>query len=204
LGADERIFKNLVIPDVTLKHLSWQPFDKGETMASYAMKMFHLIEEKQPTILGLSFGGMLATEIAKQATVHQTFLVSSVKCKQEFPDMSSFIAFILKTGIVPFSLFTKPNKFLFERFGAITDEEKKLLTAILKDTAPNYLRNAFKMILNWENTIIPPNIKHIHGTHDNILISGYVHPDKWVREGTHMMVWNKANEIANWIKDNLQ
>lgn len=203
LGADERIFANLHIPNTTLKHLPWQPFDKNDTMASYALKMYHLIKENQPTILGLSFGGMLATEIAKQCDVKKTFLVSSIKGKQEFPDLSSFIAFILKTGIVPYRLFTKPNKILFERFGAETKEEKQLLTDILKDTDPNYLKNAFKMILNWENIIIPPNLKHIHGTNDHILISGYVMPDMWVKDGTHMMIWNKASQIADWISSTL-
>jgi len=203
LGADQRIFQNLTIRATTLVHLPWQSFDEGETMESYALKMAALIKEEKPVILGLSFGGMLAVEIAKQRDVSQTILISSIKGVQEFPDMNSFIILLLKTGLIPYNLFKRPNKYLFRNFGAVTDEEKALLTAILKDTDANYLKHAFRMILNWKNTTIPQRLIHIHGTHDRILQSEYVHPDQWMQDGTHMMVWNKAAIIAKWIEDNL-
>ncbi len=204
LGADERIFKHLQIKNTVLKHLSWVDFDENETMETYAMKMAEQIAEKTPIILGLSFGGMLAVEIAKQKELTHTFLISSAKGKNELPDMSDILVFMIKSGIVPYSLFKQPNKILYQRFGATRQDEKEVLNAILKDTKTSYLRNAFRVILNWENTTIPNNITHIHGTHDRILQAEFITPDYWIKDGTHMMVWNRANEVAGIIEKTMQ
>jgi len=44
---------------------------------------------------------------------------------------------------------------------------------------------------------------HIHGTHDRIISAEYVQPDYWIQDGTHMMIWNKAGEIAALIEKEL-
>jgi len=123
LGADERIFKHLHIKNCRLKHLKWEAFEEQETMESYARKMAMQIKEPNPLILGLSFGGMLATEITKQQKTTKTFLISSAKSKNELPDMSSVLIFMLKSGWIPYGLFKQPNKILFDRFGATDNEE---------------------------------------------------------------------------------
>jgi hypothetical protein len=146
---------------------------------------------------------MLAVEIGRQMDIQQTFLISSAKGKHELPDLSGIIIFFLKSGLLPYNLLKMPNKFLVERFGANTDEEKELLSGILKDTDPNYLRDAFKIILSWENTKNPQRTIHIHGTHDRILPAQFVSADYWIDKGTHMMIWNRAGEISKIIEDNL-
>lgn len=204
LGADERIFSHLQIKNCSLQHLKWVAFDEKETMESYAHKMALQIEEKNPVILGLSFGGMLATEMTKQQATAKTFLISSTKVKHELPDMSSVLVFLLKSGLIPYGLFKQPNKILFNRFGAVTPDEQQVLTDILKDTQTDYLRHAFKIILNWNNLAIPEGIIHIHGTHDKIISAEHVQPDYWIQNGTHMMVWNRAMKIARIIENELE
>lgn len=203
LGADERIFKHLRIKGCNLQHLKWAAFEEKETMESYAHKMALQIDAKNPIILGLSFGGMLATEIAQQQSTAKTFLISSAKSKPELPDMSGILVFFLKSGLMPYGLFKHPNKILFDRFGATTADEKQVLTDILKDTKTAYLHHAFKIILNWNNTIIPEGIIHIHGTHDKIIPAERVQPDYWIQNGTHIMIWNRAGEIARIIEKEL-
>jgi len=195
LAADERIFKNIVIPNTELVHLKWLPFDKEETMSSYAQKMAFQIDETQPILLGLSFGGMLVAEISKLQPIKKGFLVSSAKSPEELPELSSFILFMLQTGLVPYSLFKIPNRVLFEKFGAATSEEQQLLTAILKDTDSKGLGAAFKLIINWKSNLSPKAIVQIHGTHDNIIVPTNIQPDYWIDKGTHMMIWNRSKEI---------
>ena len=66
LGADQRIFQKLQIPGAVLKPVPWPDFDKYDELACYAQKVAALIPEgPDEVILGLSFGGMLASEIAR-------------------------------------------------------------------------------------------------------------------------------------------
>ena len=203
LGADERIFKNLDIKGARLQYLPWVAWDKHDELPCYAQKMAAQIPEKDPIILGISFGGMLATEIAKQVPVKQTFLISSAKGRQELPEVGSSLKFLVKNNLMPYSLFKRPNSILFDRFGAATPEDKAMLTAIMHDTDTGFLGWAFKAIIDWQNTTVPPNIIHIHGTADKIIQPNYVQANYWLRGGTHMMIFNRASEVSALVAGNL-
>src|SRR5688572_9407172 len=77
LGADERIFANIKIEGTELVHLHWPQHDESDDMAAYAKKVSAMIPDENPTLLGVSFGGMLAVEIAKQRSVSKAIIVSS-------------------------------------------------------------------------------------------------------------------------------
>jgi pimeloyl-ACP methyl ester carboxylesterase len=203
LGADERIFKKLKINNANLIFLPWAPFDKHDELPCYAQKMASLIPEKNPTLLGLSFGGMLTTEIANLMQVQKAFLVSSAKTRKELGEVSVTVKFLIQNNLIPFSLFKKPNKILYNQFGAETEEDKQLLGEIMRDTDPKFLSWAFKAILDWTNNKVPANLIHIHGTHDNIIRPAFVNPDYWINQGSHMMVYDKAADVSALIEKHL-
>ncbi len=203
LGADERIFKNLAIDQANLIFLKWAPFSEDDDIPSYARKMAVLIPEVNPIILGLSFGGMVATEIALQMSVRQVFLISSAKGKQELGPMNWGLRFLISNNLIPYKLLKQPNQILFNRFGATTGEEKNILSEIVRDTDPRFLRWAFKAILRWQNTTIPPNLVQIHGTADKLIEPAQIHPHHWIDQGTHMMAYNRAKEINALIARHL-
>jgi hypothetical protein len=147
---------------------------------------------------------MLAVEIAKLRPVDRVFLVSSAKTKAELVQgTGGFLSFLIRHDIIPAGLYTYPNRFLFERFGAVTGSEKKLLTSILEATDPHFVKWAMKALLLWENKTFSENVLHIHGTADRIILPDHMHPDFWIEGGTHMMVYNRAAEINKIIADNL-
>lgn len=199
LGADERIFRNLHLGKANLVHLPWVPFSVGDSLPVYAGKMAAQIREEKPLILGLSFGGMLATEIAKLMPTRKIFLVSSAKTKEELGEINGLLRFLVVNELIPYGLFTKPNSILYNQFGAETQDEKNLLNEIMKDTDPQFLSRAFRAILEWNNRIVPPNIIHIHGTADNIIRPAYVDATHWLNHGSHMMVFSRAAEIGTLI-----
>jgi pimeloyl-ACP methyl ester carboxylesterase len=203
LGADERIFKKLNIRGARLIYLPWVAFDKHDELPCYAQKMAAQIPEQNPVILGLSFGGMLATEIAKQQPTRKVFLVSSIKGRHEMPPVNGALRYLIEHDLIPYGLFKKPNKILFDRFGADTEEEKAMIAAIMKDTDPAFLGWAFKAILGWQNTTVPPGIIHIHGTADRILQPAFIDATYWLSCGTHMMVYDRADEVSALISNHL-
>lgn len=199
LGADERIFARLQIPNTELVHLPWVAHEAKDDIARYAQKMATLIKEPNPNILGLSFGGMVAVEIAKLMPVKKTIVVSSAKSKNELPDFDGTLKFFIQHNLIPYGLFKKPNAILYDRFGAENDDDKNILKLIMKDTDTHFLGWAFKAILNWKNIIVPPKIIHIHGTADKVIPPNNITANYWINNGSHMMMYNRAKDINEII-----
>lgn len=204
LGADERIFRNLSIPGVELVHVPWVAFNKRDDVHSYAKKMCAQIEDDQPTIIGLSFGGMLAVEIAKTHHAGKVFVVSTAKTREELMrGVGGIFAFLVKHNLIPTRLLNIPNYFISKYFGAVTKEERRLLSNIIRSTDPHFMKWALRALVTWENKSYPENVIHIHGTDDRIIMPGNIQSQYWIAGGTHMMVYNRAPEISKIIADNL-
>ncbi len=85
-------------------------------------------------------------------------------------------------------------------FGVQTKEEKKLLSDIMSDTDPKFLKWAINQIVNWRNLTLAENVKHIHGTSDRILPYCFVHADFPLHNGGHFMTVNKSEELNKLLK----
>lgn len=97
----------------------------------------------------------------------------------------------------------KSSNFLsFWFFGINSKKNKILLTEILKDTDESFLSWAIDKIVNWKNTHIHKNLKHIHGTADRILPIQFVKSDLKIVDGGHFMTIDKFEEL-NIILENL-
>jgi pimeloyl-ACP methyl ester carboxylesterase len=203
LGADERVFHRLHIDGCELVHISWIPFTQNETLKTYAAKLAAVIRDKEPVVLGMSFGGMLATEIAKILPVKKTFLISSAKTRTELPQYNGLLRMLLSAQLIPASFFQWPNPVIYYLFGAKTREEKKMLKDVLKHTNGKLVTWALKAIMQWNNSKVPGNIVHIHGTNDKILPGKFVKADYWIEDGSHIMIYNRAEEVSNIIEKEL-
>lgn len=204
LGADHRVFGKIDIPGAQLIAIPWPVPDSVDSIASYATKIIALIKEERPVILGVSLGGILGLEIAKQIPVTKVFMVSSAKTPQELAGREGhIIAFIMKYGLVPTFILRHPFGPVFTRFGACSQDDKKLFSAIMRDTDPAFVQWAFTALLGWKNDTIPGGIIHIHGTNDRIIPSRLAKPDYWIKGGTHFMIYNRAEELSRIIAKEL-
>lgn len=203
LGADQRIFQKLSIPGYNLVPVPWCDFDKHDDLPCYAQKMAAQIHEEEPVIMGVSFGGMLASEIAKIRPVKKTILISSAKDAGEMPPVGGFVKFMIDHGVVPVGIAKVRSKQIFRRFGAESEEEKDLLMSILKGTDNAFARWSMKAISNWKSTTHVRGILHIHGTADRMIPAKLVKPDYWIEAGTHFMVYHNAKEISALISKHL-
>ena len=86
LGADEGVFQYLDLSFVKPVFINWISPLKNETLSAYALRLQQkFIHEESPVIVGLSLGGMVATEIAKSNPSAKVIIVSSAKTKKEIP-----------------------------------------------------------------------------------------------------------------------
>lgn len=206
-GADEKIFKNLKIEDACLAFANWLEPEPKETLRHYAQRMAAKIDEPDPVIIGVSFGGMIALEIARFTAVKHIFLISTAKNRRELPGSYKIIGNlrldkIFKVKKIPQNdlLFEKANR----RLGAFTDEEKEFANNYRKKGSINYINWSFDKILNWNNKDVPVNTVHIHGSADKIFPCKNIDANYTIREGTHMMIMNRADEISDIINNELK
>jgi pimeloyl-ACP methyl ester carboxylesterase len=198
LGADYRVYQNIDFKHFTPVHIQWITPHENETMKSYATRLTDQIFVQNPIIIGVSFGGMLVVEIAQQIDCKQVTIISSAKTREDIPLLNRFIMGLGIHKLLPVSWLKWMNPITYWMFGIKTKKEKLLLKEIIHDTDPAFLYWAIDAILQWENKIIPDNLVHIHGENDKMLpISSKTKVDFRIKDGGHLMVYNRAGEIGD-------
>ena len=204
LGADERAFSRLVIEGYRLIVIPWLEPHKKETIQHYAKRMRSEINSDKPILMGLSFGGMLCIEIAKQIPVEKIIIISSIKSSLELPQWMKTIAWLKLNKILPVgsSKLTEPiqNRFL----GISTEEEKNIVAISRKNANRKYVKWAVDQALNWKNDWQPPEIYHIHGDNDNMFPIKKIKADFTLKNAGHFMIMNRAAEVSTYINSILQ
>lgn len=197
LGADERAFQFLDFKNWNSHFIHWIPPVNSESIEAYAQRLLPQIESKNPILVGYSFGGMMAIELARLMPTSKVIILASVKNKDELPPWFRLAGQVSAYAFVPIRWVVKPMTFYYWLFGVGRPEDKRLLSAIIRATDLDFLAWAMKVITCWQNNFIPPDLVHIHGTDDRVLPYRYVKPDISVKDGGHFMLVNRAAEISS-------
>ncbi len=204
LGADFRIFSKLNIKGAILHPIEWEIPEPGETLPDFARRLSGQIQHQNPVLLGVSFGGMISTEMAKILPVQKTIIVSSCKERKELPNYFRAAGKVGLHRAVPYWLVTQNkylNRFIFD--ASSREEELYLKRMMLSDSNILFIKRSVHMILNWQNKDCPPNVIHIHGKRDKLLLPSLVRADYWIAEGGHFMIWNKADTVGDIIQNEI-
>ncbi len=200
LGSDEKIFVRIKVDGYQLVYIAWLPPERNEPIEVYAKRMSESITEENPLLMGLSFGGMMAIEIAKIVPVEKLILLSSVKSRKELPLWMRFCGTFRLNKTMPM----RPYRFLepLENYnmGVTNEEEKQMVARYRKSVDPDYLTWAINAVVNWKNTWQPQHLFHIHGDADRIFPIRNMKADYIVKGGGHFMVYNKASEINAFLQ----
>ena len=199
LGADERAFSKLVVPGYQLKAIKWLMPLNGESLPDYAKRMRVEITEEDPILMGLSFGGMLCTEIAKQIPVKTIIIISSIKSAAEIPLWMRTAARLRLNKILPMRSTKLTEPFQNRILGVSTPEEINLVRQFRTKADLPYTTWAVDQAINWKNDWQHPEIFHIHGDRDNLFPIKYVKPTYIIKNGGHFMIMNKAEEVSSCI-----
>lgn len=200
IGADKRIFEFTNVPGAELVHIPWISPIKDEGIEQYAKRISAAIKEEKFILAGVSFGGMIATEIAKLYPAASVIIFSSAKTASEIPFYLKIFKWLPLYKIVPEKMMHRANPFFYFLFGAKTMPVKKIMQAIMKDTDTSFIRWAMGAVLHWNNSIKPSNLYHVHGNRDLILPHYFVQADEIIRDGTHLMILEKATLINTCIE----
>lgn len=200
LGANQHIFDFLDMGQVNKTYINWVVPLPSETLSQYARRLSAQIPYENPILVGVSFGGMVATEMSKLIPTEKVIVISSAGSHHGIPLYYKIIGFLKLHNLLPDRVATRPGRLLCNILGIQTDEHKSMLTGILSKTDPVFLRRAVNMILEWRNETPPTNFYHIHGTND-YLLPLRVQCQQTVRGGGHFMIVDRAKEISTWLQE---
>jgi len=202
LGADKTVFQFLDLSFCEPVFIDWILPAYNESLASYALRLkAHYNIPDDAHICGLSFGGMLATEIAKKYTGIKATLISSAKTKYELPPFYRLGKYLSVHAWTPGSLQRWFMLYIKDVFGLKDPAHIQVYEALIKNADIAFNKWAITALVNWNNTQIPSNVSHIHGTTDKILPYKYVSCNYTIRNGGHLMIMEQAAMISKLLND---
>jgi hypothetical protein len=206
LAANSKIFEYTSLPEdlFELHYLAWiLPTSIDETIESYAKRMCEFIQEKNPVLIGVSFGGILVQEMSKIIHVQKVIIISSIKNNSELPKRLQ-LAKVTKTyKLFPANHISNIESFISLVFSTMAQKRITQYRMFLSVRDPLYLNWAIHHVLHWNQTETLSNVIHIHGTKDEIFpIKNILNCIK-IEDGSHIMILNKGKKISTILINKL-
>ncbi len=208
LGYDHRIFENLQLDEANVQRVDWIEPRPNESLRAYAGR---LCEEWSPheqaiNIVGHSFGGMMAQEIAAIRPVDKLVLLSSVRSRAEIPWFFQIVKPLQLHRLFTRDLCVKTIPYWGKSHGFESKAEQALFKSMVGSQTNTYLQWALQALSAWQAPILLPDteVVQIHGTHDKTFpINLLEAPTITVENGSHIMVYKRAQEISQLINGEL-
>lgn len=196
LGADERVFKHLDFKDWDVTFVNWITPTKDEPIETYVKRISGQIKSENPILIGLSFGGIIATEISKIMKVEKLILISSLKTQYEIPKLYRLAGKLRLHQMIPYSMLKNDHFLNRWLFGVIGKRDRDLFKKVLADIDIVFLKWAINTIVNWKNKQLHENLFQIHGTNDKLLPITKSDNVIAIKNGGHLMVLDKAKQVS--------
>ena len=203
MGADHRLFGPQWAAGLEFEAPRFPIPDRRDTMADYAARLRDALELSGPCVLGgVSFGGMVACELARLCQARCVLLIASCRSGAAVPSYYRFVE--LASRIVPDFLIRrrcKASARLIAKLESLTQEQFELVGAMSRDAPVPFLRRVGRMILNWQGPAsLPCPVYHIHGDKDLIIPIRRVSPDEVVHGGGHVINLTHAEQVNRFIE----
>jgi len=204
LGANELVFDKLEFPvNYNLIFIPWLLPLEDEVIENYASRMAQCIDDSEDfVLLGLSFGGIIAQEVAKIKQPRKLLLFSTVKSDMEKPLWIRLNKYLKLYKCFPYSWLNESTIVdSFSRFMQFINPKRPNLSELYSMRNSIYTRWAFEQIAHWDRKgSLECETHHFHGRYDIVFpiwnISG---PIKSYSAG-HLAIYIRAEEVSTDLK----
>jgi pimeloyl-ACP methyl ester carboxylesterase len=203
LGADERLFKNLDLSGYEVVPVTWIEPEQQDTLTTYTTKLikqFGIVAGS--SVIGVSLGGMITVEVAKQVQLQHAIIISSIKSKTEAPGYFAFFRAVPVYKLISGGFVQKMGPVIRPLFGRFAgNKEAPLFHSMLEKSNPVFLTWAMGAALHWNGQPANCKIHHLIGTADLIFYYSKIKDAIVIPDGDHMMVFTRAREISQIIRN---
>jgi len=204
LGASPDIFKGLNVPDTyEVKYLHWLMPEPHESLTNYVRRLIATqmsSEDKEPVLLGMSFGGIIINEISRQIPVKALVFISTAKSKKELPPKITLGRWLQIYRWFPFGIFKNPKRIKKYLPVKILQKRMDLYDRYLEIKTPEYFSWSVEQVLKWQGNLPKIPFIHIHGHKDFMFPLRYIQPPvKIINGATHMAILTHSKQINHFI-----
>jgi pimeloyl-ACP methyl ester carboxylesterase len=196
LGADKHIFHGIMVPGIRWVYVPWLIPGRDEEIGVYAARMKASIPEENPVLLGVSFGGMMAIEIAKYLPAATVIIVSSIGHWRQLPVPIKLTKYLGLNRWTPPANLRLLAPFQDYFLGVETSADSRLARGYRGNVDPHLLQWSIRNIASWRNEWRPAHFYHLHGSKDRVFPLSRVEPTHVVAGGGHLMIHNRAPKIS--------
>lgn len=202
MSADSTIFERIHLPNDSFDThmLNWlQPLHAKESLESYINRFYKLIKHhNQPILIGVSFGGIIAQELAKKIPSAKVILVSSIKHHSEQRPFFKFVKNTQLYKLYPPSFINWLEKVFYQLGSKKIKRTIEVYRKFLPIRNSLYTKWAIHTFLNWKQTK-DQNIIHIHGNKDRVLPIKHISNCIEIKNGSHAMIVTKSSSIQQLL-----
>lgn len=202
MSASSAIFERIKLPTEKYKmhFLEWlMPLSKDESLSDYAKRFAKQITAANPILIGVSFGGILAQEIAQIIPCKKIIIISSIKSPTEY----SFFFKTVKTTrlykLYPVTFLNFLEQFLYKKGSSKIKNTLTVYRKFLPIRNKLYTQWAIRSFLLWKGSHNNLPLLHIHGNSDQIIPIKYIKNCEVIKNGTHAMILTKSSSIEQYI-----
>ena len=202
LGGDARLFgrqradfPEMIVPD-------WIEPEPNETLEHYAERFSKVIDPGQPCFFGgVSFGGVVALEIASHLSCKECFLIGSIRGPVEIPWRLRIFRSISNLIMIPKWLapliLTCTGRWLNPHFRGMIHQ--------INDTDARFLRWAAGAILKWTPSTGVQNVRvyKIHGDRDWIFPIGRTTADTLITGAGHLASLTHSDQVNRVLRERI-
>ena len=163
--------------------------------------MARRIQEKNPILIGVSFGGVVAQEMNDFLEVKKLIIISSVKSKNELPRRMKLASLTKAYKLIPTGLVLSADDLTKYSIGPKTKKRLSLYQEYLHVRDKQYLDWALEKMITWGKKEKLQDVIHIHGEKDVVFPIKYIDQCEVIKGGTHIMILNRGREISQKLLD---
>jgi pimeloyl-ACP methyl ester carboxylesterase len=206
LGADKRVFQKIDFGENKTEFINWIKPIKGESLNEYSKRIANQITEPRPVLIGISFGGIVAQEVANIIEIEKLILLATIESRNELPLHLKILGILKIDKLIPAKILKAHNFLTNYFFGVKTKANSEILKVILSETDEDFLKWALRKVAEWKplNQLKIISKITIHGTEDKILPK-YRNKkyDYEINEGGHFFTLTHEKEINTILKNEL-
>lgn len=196
-GADGRLFERLALEGVDTVHLEYLEPIKKETFDHYINRMAAGIDTtKRYSIIGVSLGGMIASELADRIAPEEVVVIAGAKNQHEIPKLYHLFRHLPLHHIIGGRTMIWSTKQLQPIFEPMSAKDRAIFQNMLEAKSYHFIKSAVRWMINWEKDDFRPDIVHIHGKKDHTLPFKNVAANHVIQEGGHMITYSQAEEVS--------
>jgi pimeloyl-ACP methyl ester carboxylesterase len=208
LGANERVFDKLTLPaNYNLIFIPWLLPHENESMENYAERMAQGISHSEDfVLLGLSFGGIVAQEVARIKKPKILLLFNTVKSDAEKPLWIRVNKYLKLYRNFPYSLLNRgPLISWFSGFMQLLNSHRPNLDELYSMRDELYTRWAFEQMAWWDRQEeLTCEVYHFHGNLDIVFPYWNIKNAIKINGGGHLSIYVKANDVSAKLRNILK